>query len=106
MGERPLDDDRALRDRAAAAAVYHLVLLIYRLLFRKRRYTLVIETAGTQYAALSGTDREEIEWVARVIVDAIENPPPHEVHYPISLDLRGAQGVQFGGESVQYNRYG
>ena len=54
---------------------------------------------------MSGTDREEIEWVARVIIEAIENPPHQEVHYPISLDLRGAQGVQFGGESVQYNRY-
>jgi hypothetical protein len=42
--------------------------------------------------------------VAELMVDAIDNPPRHEVHHPINLDLRGAQGVQVGGSNVQYNR--
>jgi hypothetical protein len=55
-----------------------LIVLFYRLFFRQPLYALVIETAGTQYTALSGTDRNEIHRIEGVIVAAIEDPPSQE----------------------------
>ncbi|SDL01800.1 DUF6232 family protein [Streptomyces indicus] len=62
-----------------------LGLLIHRVFFRRTRYALVLETAGTQYTALSGTDGTEIHRIKHVIVDAIENPPTH----PRSVQVYG-----------------
>lgn len=79
------DVEEAARQFAAVAAVlagirvaYLLGVLFFRLLIRRKRYVLMIETAGTQYAALSGTDREELQRIKGEIVDAIEDPPSEE----------------------------
>lgn len=72
---------------AAVRIAYLLLVVVYRLLFRRPRYTLVIETAGTQYAALSGTDREEIHRIKGEIVDAIEDPPSQERIVQVRGDL-------------------
>jgi hypothetical protein len=61
-----------------ARLAFLLGLLIYRLWFRKPRYALVIETAGAQYAALSGFDLKEIQRITDEIVSAIEEPPQTE----------------------------
>ena len=66
---------------------YLLFVLFYRLLIRRPRFTLVIETAGTQYAALSGTDHNEIHRIKGEIVSAIEDPPAHERIVQVSGDL-------------------
>lgn len=56
---------------------YLLILLVVRLL-RSRHYALLLETAGTQYAALSGTDQGELHRIEGEIVGAIERPPTQE----------------------------
>ncbi|CAL9655167.1 hypothetical protein SUDANB95_06729 [Actinosynnema sp. ALI-1.44] len=61
-----------------ALRVAHLLALVVRRLLRRRQYALVIETAGTQVAALTSTDREEILAVERQVVGCIENPPKDE----------------------------
>ncbi|MEO3855356.1 DUF6232 family protein [Acrocarpospora sp. B8E8] len=66
---------------------YLLVVLVYRLLFRRPRYALTIETAGTQFTALSGTDRDEIHRIKGEIVDAIEDPPTQERIVQVRGDL-------------------
>ncbi|MEU6258709.1 DUF6232 family protein [Streptomyces sp. NPDC047043] len=72
---------------AGAAMTFHLAVFLYRLLFRKRRYALVIETAGTQYTALTGTDFTEIQRIKSIIVDAIENPPFQAMHVQVRGDV-------------------
>ncbi|GIH21773.1 hypothetical protein Aph01nite_00830 [Acrocarpospora phusangensis] len=67
--------------------VYLLGLLLYRLIFRRRRYALVIETAGTQFTALSGTARDEIHRIEGEIVSAIEDPPDQERIVHVGGDL-------------------
>ena len=62
-------------------------VLIYRLRFRQSRYALVIETAGAQYAALSGFDIEEIQRITNEIVSAIEEPPQTEQIVHTSGDI-------------------
>ncbi|TKK86838.1 hypothetical protein FDA94_20480 [Herbidospora galbida] len=57
------------------------IQFLYRLIFRRNRYSLMIETAGTQYTALWGTDLAEIRHIEGLIVDAIEDPPPTEKSY-------------------------
>ncbi|MGH3975263.1 MAG: DUF6232 family protein [Pseudonocardiaceae bacterium] len=57
---------------------YLLFVLFYRLWIRRSHYELVIETAGTQYAALRGTNRDEIHRVEGEIVNALEDPPDRE----------------------------
>ncbi|WP_062431075.1 DUF6232 family protein [Herbidospora daliensis] len=54
---------------------------LYRLIFRRTRYSLVIETAGTQYTALWGTDLDELRHIEGLIVAAIEDPPATEERY-------------------------
>jgi hypothetical protein len=67
--------------------VYLLLLFLYRLIFRRPRYALVIETAGTQFTALSGTARDEIHRIKGEIVDAIEDPPDQERIVQVGGDL-------------------
>lgn len=66
---------------------YMLLVLFYRLLIRRKLYALLVETAGTQYTALSGTDFYEIDRIAGEIVAAIEDPPHQERVVHISGDV-------------------
>ncbi|MEV0791917.1 DUF6232 family protein [Kribbella sp. NPDC050459] len=72
---------------AALRIIYLLLVLFYRLFIRKQRYALILETAGTQYTALSGTDPHEITRIKNVIVDAIENPPESVRNVSINGDV-------------------
>ncbi|GAA4052924.1 DUF6232 family protein [Streptomyces shaanxiensis] len=72
---------------AGVVVAYWLVILLYRIFFRRRRYALVIETAGTQYTALSGTDYPEIHRIRNVIVGAIENPPAQATSVQVHGDV-------------------
>lgn len=86
--------EKAAQQFATVAAIlagvrmaYLLLVLFYRLLLRQQYYALVIETAGTQYTALHGTDLDEIHRIEGVIVNAIEDPPSHEQTVKIRGDL-------------------
>ena len=88
------DVEKAARQFAIGVVVvagvwiaYLLFVLFYRLLIRQARYALVIETAGTQYTALTGTDYHEIHRIEGEIVAAIEDPPSHERIVHISGDV-------------------
>lgn len=59
-------------------AAYLVLLFVHRLLFRRKHYALLLETAGTQYTALSGTDQAELHRIETTIVGAIEDPPSRE----------------------------
>jgi hypothetical protein len=63
---------------AVIRIVYLLCVVLYRLLIRRPRYVLMLETAGSQLAALSGPDPVEIERIEDEIVGAIEDPPINE----------------------------
>jgi Family of unknown function (DUF6232) len=79
---------------------YLLLLFLYRLLFRRKRFALLVETAGTQYTALSGTDWAEVHRIERKIVGAIENPPVREQIVQLHGDLvMGDQYKQSGSDS-------
>lgn len=89
-----LDVKQAGRQLAAGAVavggaliVCLLLVLFYRLLLRRPRYALVLETAGTQYTALTGTDRHEVERITHEIVAAITNPPSYERILQLSGDV-------------------
>lgn len=81
---------------------YQLMVFLYRLLFRRTQYALVIETAGTQYTALYGTDENEIHRIKDVIVAAIENPPTHTVTYQ-TFNVHTGDVISGG---VQYKQTG
>lgn len=66
---------------------YLLFVLFYRLLIRRTRYALIIETAGTQYTALTGTDNHEIHRIKGEIVGAIEDPPSSDRIIQVHGDL-------------------
>ncbi|MDF5756047.1 DUF6232 family protein [Spongiactinospora sp. TRM90649] len=72
---------------AGIRAAYLLVVLFYRIVIRRPRYALVIEAAGTQYTALSGSDHREIHRIKGEIVSAIEDPPSEERTIHVSGDL-------------------
>ncbi|WP_030946980.1 DUF6232 family protein [Streptomyces sp. NRRL S-646] len=82
----------------AVRTAYLLGVLLYRLLFRRKRYALLIETAGTQYTALSGTARNEIHRIQAELVAAIEDPPSTERILHVGGDL--VVGDKFGGDKV------
>lgn len=89
-----LDLEKAGRQLAAAAVAVGgvciaclLLVLFYRLLMRRPRYALVLETAGTQYTALTGTNRHEVERITHEIVAAIANPPSYERILHLSGDV-------------------
>lgn len=94
---------QALTGAAAVFGVpvaYLLLLFLFRVLFRRRHYALLLETAGTQYAALSGTDRKELHRIEGEIVGAIENPPDRERVVHLHGDLVvGNQFKQTGADS-------
>jgi hypothetical protein len=88
---------------AGVVVAYWLAVLLYRLFIRRRRYALVIETAGTQYTALSGTDYSEIHRIRNVIVEAIENPPPQATTVQVHGDVvMGNQHKQTGSGNRMY----
>ncbi|WP_061294886.1 DUF6232 family protein [Herbidospora cretacea] len=64
-----------------------VLLFLYRLIIRRTRYALMIETAGTQFTALSGTDRQEIHRIEGLVVGAIEDPPDSERVIQVHGDL-------------------
>ncbi|NGO11948.1 hypothetical protein G5C60_31180 [Streptomyces sp. HC44] len=104
------DIEEAARQFASVVAVaagvwmaFWLMVLLYRLLIRRRRYALVIETAGTQSTALTGTDPTEIQRIKNVIVGAIENPPPHEIPVQVHGDI--VMGNKAGRDHVGGNQY-
>ncbi|WP_214107757.1 DUF6232 family protein [Acrocarpospora catenulata] len=79
---------------------YLLLVLLYRMLLRRRQYALVLETAGTQFTALSGTDQHEIHRIKNEIVGAIEDPPEYERTIEVHGDLvLGDQHKQTGNDS-------
>jgi hypothetical protein len=85
---------------AGIRMAYLLFVLFYRLLIRKKRYALVIETAGTQTTALSGTDSSEIHRIKDRIVAAIEDPPMVPQRIEINGDfVMGDQHKQSGRDS-------
>jgi hypothetical protein len=84
---------------AAVWIAYLLVVLFYRLLVRRPRYKLTLETAGTQYTALTGTDRHEIHEIAGEIVAAIEDPPSRERIVQVSGDV--VMGDKVGRDKYQ-----
>lgn len=88
----------ALVGLLALRTAYLLGVLLYRLLLRRKRYALLIETAGTQYTALSGTARDEIHRIQAAIVAAIEDPPAKERILHVGGDL--VVGDKFGGDKV------
>jgi hypothetical protein len=95
----------------AIRMAYLLFVLFYRLLIRRTRYALIIETAGTQYTALTGTDNQEIHRIKGEIVDAIENPPEKDRIIQVHGDLvagdkvTGDQYKQSGRDSrMTFNR--
>lgn len=100
-------EERTARQVAMVVAVlfgvrvaYLVGLFLYRLLFRRKRYALLVETAGTQYTALSGTDRAEVHRIEGEIVGAIENPPVREYSVQIHGDMvLGNQYKQNGSDS-------
>ncbi|MEW9533855.1 DUF6232 family protein [Microbispora sp. NPDC049125] len=89
---------------AGVRTAWLMAVLLYRLLIRRPRYALVVETAGTQYTALSGTDRAEIHRIEGEIVDAIEDPPSHERIVQISGDL--VMGDKVGRDKHQQSGIG
>lgn len=71
----------------AVRMAYLLLVLCYRVLARRWKYALVIETAGTQYTALRGTNQDEIHRIESEIISAIEDPPLHEVVLQLNGDF-------------------
>lgn len=59
-----------------ARVLYLLGALVYGRL--RSRYALIIETAGTEFTALTGRDPHELERIKREITHALENPPNSE----------------------------
>lgn len=101
-----LDDEVTTRLLIGASAVfgaricYLVLLLAYRLLLRRKHYALLLETAGTQYAALSGTDQGELHRIQHELVGAIEHPPTQERIVHLHGDLVvGDQFKQTGADS-------
>ncbi|GAA0403229.1 hypothetical protein Acor_33560 [Acrocarpospora corrugata] len=90
---------------AGLRIAYLLMVLLYRML-RRQQYSLVIETAGTQFTALSGTDLQEIQRIKDEIVGAIEDPPTEERTIQVHGDLvLGDQHKQTGQDSKMiFNR--
>ncbi|WP_219464504.1 DUF6232 family protein [Nonomuraea rhizosphaerae] len=88
---------------AAIRLAYLLVVLLHRLLIRRTRYALMIEASGTQYTALTGTDRDEIHRLKGKIVDAIEDPPEQETVIHVHGDLVAGDKVSGG---IQYKQQG
>jgi hypothetical protein len=77
-----------------------LLVFLYRLLLRRKHFALLLETSGTQYAALSGTNQGELHRIEREIVGAIENPPTYERVVHLHGDLVvGNQFKQTGADS-------
>lgn len=91
---------------AAAWIGWSLLVLLYRLLLRRTRYALLVETSGTQYTALSGTDLREVHRIEGVIIAAIEDPPANEISVQVHGDLvMGDQTKQTGaGSQLTVNR--
>jgi hypothetical protein len=63
---------------AAARVVYLAGVLAHRKLVRRDWYMLVIEAAGTGYPVLSGTDPNELDVFAGLIMRAVADPPEVE----------------------------
>jgi len=79
-------------------AVYLLISFLYHL-SQRTRYALIIETAGTQYTALSGPNPTEIDRIMGEIVGAIEDPPDNERILQVSGDI--VLGDKFGGNKFE-----
>jgi hypothetical protein len=86
--------------RTAISVACDVVVLAFRVL-RMPRYALVIEAAGTQCVALTGTDRDEIRRSAHEIVSAIGDMSGQDK----VINIHGAQAVQIGDRNTQSNRY-
>lgn len=85
---------------------YLVLLFLYRALLRRKHYALLLETAGTQYTALSGTDVRELHRIEGEIVGSIENPPTQERVVHVHGDLVvGKQYKQSGaGSQMSFNK--
>ncbi|WP_066360994.1 DUF6232 family protein [Herbidospora mongoliensis] len=84
---------------AAIRLTWLLLVLLYRLVLRRTKYALMIETAGTQFTALSGTDLDEIHRIEGLVVGAIEDPPDHEQVIHVHGDL--VAGDKIGRDKYQ-----
>lgn len=63
------------------------ILVLSRLMARKRRFLLLIETAGAQTAVLADRAEPEIRRIEHAVVGAIENPPDQEWVLQVSGDI-------------------
>ncbi|MDQ2792356.1 MAG: DUF6232 family protein [Actinomycetota bacterium] len=70
-----------------SAIVIAGMVVLWRLVMRERRFVLLIETAGSQIAALAGKDEPEIRRIEDAVVEAIENPPDQERILQVSGDI-------------------
>ncbi len=74
-----------------------VAILISRLVNKpKSLYALTIETAGTQYTALSSYDLDSINYLENEVVAAIEDPPEQERVLQINNVVSGNQYLQGG----------
>ncbi|MEV4443126.1 DUF6232 family protein [Streptomyces sp. NPDC049577] len=72
---------------AGVLGLYFVAVLFYRVFLRRTRYALLVETSGTQYTALSGTDLAEIRRIKSIIVEAIEHPPAQAMSVEVHGDV-------------------
>ncbi|RST07574.1 hypothetical protein E2C00_16865 [Streptomyces sp. WAC05374] len=72
---------------AAARVAWLLAVVGHRLLLRRPRYALLLETSGDPRTVLTGTDRGAIHRVQHEIVDAIDNPPEQQRSVHVGGDL-------------------
>jgi hypothetical protein len=103
ISTRALPDQPSLPGVILAAAGLWIALLFVIMLFRlvkRPLYALTIETAGTQYTALSSYDRNAIHMLENEVVAAIENPPERERILQINNVVKGNQYLQGGSNNT------
>jgi uncharacterized protein DUF6232 len=71
----------------AGLRVAWLLCVVFYRVARRPRYTLVLETGGTQHTVLSGTDPAELDRVKWEIVQAVQHPPTHDRLVHLSGDV-------------------
>lgn len=81
---------------------YLLAVLVHRLL-RRPIFSLMIETAGTQFTLLSSHELSTIRLIEDAVVDAIENPPEQERILHVGDVI---VGDKFGGSKIQQSGIG
>jgi hypothetical protein len=89
---------------AAIRGIWLIGVLLYRMLLRPKFYSLILETAGAQSAALHGTDLPELMHIRDLIVEAIENPLFQAITYHTTHNFY--EGDKFAGQGYTVNKAG